>query len=88
MMINGSFSLKRAEKLADRVKQDEYPSAKNAIRYLIRLVWCRNATKEEVDTTLEFLGCEPNETTETINKEKLIDFCHVLLNSSEFLYVD
>ena len=42
----------------------------------------------EVDSTLEFLGCESEDATENIDKEKLIDFCHVLLNSSEFMYLD
>jgi hypothetical protein len=88
MMINGRFALERAENLAARVETSNCPTADETVRYLIRLAWCRHATDSEVAATLDFLGCKAGQATDTIAKEKLIDFCHVLLNSSEFLYID
>jgi hypothetical protein len=41
----------------------------------------RAPTADESATAAAFLG-------DGISKERLVDLCHVLLNSNEFLYVD
>jgi hypothetical protein len=88
MMINGRFSLQRADKLAARIKSDECSTADEAVRHLIRLAWCRRATNEEVSSTLKFLQCAPDDDLKKIDQQQLTDFCHVLLNSSELVYLD
>ncbi len=88
MMINGTFSLQRAQKLAERVATQDCSTAGEAIRYLTRLTWSRQPEEEEMAAALEFLDSQLEHDLQTIDKEKLVDFCHVLLNSSEFLYVD
>jgi hypothetical protein len=88
MMINGQFSLRRAGKLAERVEKRGYSTAGEAIRYLTRLTWNRQPTEDEMAAALEFLDSQPEQQLQAIDEEKLVDMCHVLLNSSEFLYVD
>ena len=52
----------------------------------IRAAWGRPATPDEVKRSLAFLGAEDD--ADTVAPERLTDFCHVLFNANEFLYVE
>ncbi|HSG71977.1 MAG TPA: DUF1549 and DUF1553 domain-containing protein, partial [Planctomycetaceae bacterium] len=81
MMINNDWVLKRAEKLAARLEQQKLESPEEELIQAFRLTWCREPTSDELAASLAFVGTPAS-------KDRLIDLCHVLLNSNEFLYVD
>lgn len=81
MMFNGEWTLARAEKMAERLKKMESESAEETLASAFRLSWGREPTPSELERSLEFVGS-------SISDDRLVDLCHVLLNSNEFLYVD
>ncbi len=86
LMINGSYPLERAKKFADHLKKQNPSTPADLLEHAFQITWNRKPTPEELEMALDFLG-DP-EKTPAINQNKLADFCHVLFNSNEFLYVD
>ena len=82
MMINGDYTLGHARKMAARLGQ--LAGDEQRVRSAIQWTWGRQPTAQELDSSLEFVASQSTED----ELAKLIDFCHVLLNSNEFLYVD
>ena len=87
LMINGEFVLQRATKMAERWKGSDL-AADQVVIAVVRSSLGREPTKLELQDALGFLGISAKAPASEIKPEKLIDFCHVLLNSSEFLYLD
>ena len=87
LMINGEFVLGRATQMAERLRNTE-PHARSAVIAATCAVWGRAPTESELATALDFLGAELDQPIGKISPELLTDFCHVLLNSNEFLYLD
>jgi len=81
MMINGDWVLGRAKKFAERLKKQKLESSEETIIFATRLAWGREPTSDELTNAVQFIGTP-------INDDRLTDFCHVLLNSSEFMYVE
>jgi hypothetical protein len=85
-MINGPFMLYRSKILAGRIEKATKGSEnlrEAQVNEAYRLVFGRKPSSEELSLAEAFLAegdGKPN--------ERLADFCHVLLNSNEFLYVD
>jgi hypothetical protein len=81
LLLNGDFTLERAQHWCDRLgcKGDERAFVLTAYR----TAWGRCATDEEIATGVHFLQRQAALTT-----SPRIDFCHALLNANEFLYVD
>ncbi len=88
MMTNGAYALGRAAQLASRVWQLPLESADQRLAYAFRLTWGRAPSPAELSESLRFACDSAERYPPRLNREKLIDFCHVLLNSNEFLYVD
>jgi hypothetical protein len=88
LMINGDYALGRARKLAARLGQRPDATPSDTLRDAFRLAWGREPTTFELGRAMEFVCADPTVEQPVIDAENLIDFCHVLLNSSEFLYVD
>jgi len=96
-LINGDWTLARAKALAARVERLQPPASNN--RSLIGLAYHlglgRQPEPEEIADALAFInhqaklppGHAPRSNT-SADRAALVDFCHVLLNSNEFLYVD
>lgn len=78
LMINGPWMLARAQALAERVERD---GKVDRVKFLYQTLLGRLPSTEESASATKFLG-------DGGSKERLIDLCHVLLNSNEFLYVD
>lgn len=81
MLLNSEIVLSFAASLASRVKTSagEDPRAQVALAH--RLALSRAATEREIESGMAFLadpGAAPG--------EALVDYCHVLLNTHEFLY--
>lgn len=87
LLINGLYGLERAKALAARLRKDSPDSPQSLIRRAVLLAWGREPTEQEMQDALQFLIDESQETL-AIDANRLFDFCHILFNSSEFLYVD
>jgi cytochrome c553 len=82
-MINGPWMMLRAKAFARRLSQPSSATLDERISTAYRLAYGRPPTGDEARFATEFL-----QSTAADEKDALVDFCHVLLNSSEFLYVD
>jgi hypothetical protein len=78
-MINGSWTLERAAQFANRISQAKTVQQKVELAY--QLAYSRKPTDLEIKSAVAFLAEQPG-------TQGLVDFCHVLLNSNEFVYVD
>ncbi|APW58925.1 PSD1 and planctomycete cytochrome C domain-containing protein [Paludisphaera borealis] len=85
LLINGSWTLARAKAMAGRL--DRLTAEASGDRDQARIAWAyrlafgRQPEADELADGLAFLR-RPDP------REALVDYCHVLLNSNEFLYVD
>lgn len=87
LLINGDYAVGQATKLAERLQNRDTPVTE-VLTYAFRLTWGRSPTAEELQIALRFVAVDQTETAPTLDQERLIDFCHVLFNSNEFLYID
>lgn len=93
VMLNGSFAMKRARRFASRVRS-ETPGGDQATRIdrAFRLALSRSPTEEEQGLAIELLRRQAVELSGAKNTNgstgrPLEHLCHMLLNTSEFLYV-
>ena len=84
-MMNDDMVLDWAKGLAHRVKNDAGMPPKAQVERAFRLTFHRSPTERELVSGLNFLE---RQTKITSPEAALADFCHVLLNSNEFLYLD
>jgi hypothetical protein len=83
LMINGQWPLKRAEAMAKRVERESASADWGAtIDAAYRVAYDRLPKPDERKDALSFF------TQSQDAKQALVDLCHVLLNSNEFLYAD
>ncbi|MFM9963569.1 MAG: PSD1 and planctomycete cytochrome C domain-containing protein [Planctomycetaceae bacterium] len=87
MMINSKSALSHAAEFARRVKSEGGSERESQVATAYRLAFGREATAVEVAAAIEFLNRQAAQNA-TAASAVLTDFCHVLLNSNEFLYVD
>ncbi len=97
LLINGDWPLARAEALAERLERLEPASHddRGRITLAYRLAFGRRPGRDEVAEIAAFLVRQSRLTRPSVrdlddaaDQSTLTDFCHVLLNSNEFLYVD
>lgn len=88
LMINGDYVLGRATKLAERVRDAKFETRDDALDYVFRLAWGRAPSNAERGQAIRFVGPATDPEGRTIDQNRLVDFCHVLFNSNEFLYID
>lgn len=90
LMINGSWMLKRAEAMAKVLENKKFENDEALIEYGYLLTFGRKPHEEEIRLTTEFLNQQRELAVQKKQPETMAlkDFCHVLLNSNEFLYVD
>ncbi len=97
LLVNGEWALGRAEAFARRLEREESASAgiNQRVVSAYRLAFGRAPEPEEISEAIEFLGRQARSTGASPHRadtaalhSALVDFCHVLLNSNEFLYVD
>jgi hypothetical protein len=88
LLINGTYALGRAEKMADRLVEINFADATGLVDHAIRLTWGRRPTEAEAASSLTFLEVTGGQEPAMIERQGLIDFCHILFNANEFLYLD
>jgi hypothetical protein len=81
LMINGPWMLKRAEVFAKRLAARGDSELAGVVDHAFQLCYGRLPSDAERAGALTFLKQQGRDAA-------LVDFCHVLLNSNEFLYVD
>lgn len=103
LMINSLWTNQQASLFADRIrhtklnngkmlydKTQEMPIDEQSIEIAYRLAFGRRPTAEERARAMQFLSdaedCGQENTP--LQQQSLVDFCHVLLNSNEFIFVD
>jgi cytochrome c553 len=82
-MINGPWMMLRAKALARRLDDSSSATLEERAAQAFQLAYGRTASVEELAAAVAFL-----QSSDASADDSLVDFCHVLLNSSEFLYVD
>jgi Protein of unknown function (DUF1549)/Protein of unknown function (DUF1553)/Planctomycete cytochrome C len=96
-LVNGEWALARAEALAARLEHAQPASTNYQDRVVLafRLAFGRSPEPHESAEAIAFLnrqarstGAAPHRTDVAADHAALVDFCHVLFNSNEFLYVD
>ncbi len=96
-LVNGEWVLARAERFAARLENSLPASNQHEERIALafRLALGRMPEREETAESVEFLGRQarssgaaPHRVDALVDHAALVDFCHVLFNSNEFLYVD
>ncbi|MCE9560626.1 MAG: PSD1 and planctomycete cytochrome C domain-containing protein [Planctomycetes bacterium] len=92
LLMNGNGTLARAEAFAARVMPADGKNAPAGVTEAYRRAFGRSPTTEEAAEALEFLkqqvGVARNAVTPDSRRKGWSDFCHSLLNSNEFLYID
>ena len=88
LMINGDYTLARARKMAEQLQAQEFSTLAETLTYACRTTWGREPTESELANSVQFFGAASGEQEQVVDRDTLIDFCHVLFNSNEFLYVD
>src|SRR5262249_32632045 len=94
LLLNGELTLGHARAWAEALhaRHGEDPKAMVASAY--RAAWGRPADAEEIDLGLRFLTRQSGThrdlaaSEEQARKMALTDFCHAVLNTNEFVYVD
>ncbi|MFP6657151.1 MAG: DUF1553 domain-containing protein, partial [Pirellulales bacterium] len=84
LMINGPWTLARARAMSKRLTSQKR-SAAETVDAAYQIAFCRDANEEEREASRNFLTAK---TEERVDQNALLDFCHALLNSNEFLYID
>jgi hypothetical protein len=100
LLLNGDFALERANRLAETLREQFGAEEAQIVRRAYRLAWGRPPCEEEVQLGLRFLSNQTDtllarEHPAGVKKDRgtarmaaLADFCHALLNTNEFLFVD
>jgi hypothetical protein len=97
LLINGEWALARAKALAIRLERLEPKSTDHRARIVLayRLTFGRPPEPDELEQAARFLECQARLASSTArqaeianNRAALVDFCHVLFNSNEFIYLD
>ena len=97
LLINGDWSLARAKILAARIERVGPSSTDDHDRVVLayRTVLGRQPEPDELAEAVAFIDRQANllphsakRSITAFDHDSLVDFCHVLLNSNEFLYID
>ncbi len=93
LMINGQYARDRAGAMAKRLSTvADSTDPESVLRSAFHLAWGRDPSPQQMTAALTFLsasGAESADGQEDLPKEeRYVDFCHVLFNSNQFLYVD
>ncbi|MFM7150728.1 MAG: DUF1549 and DUF1553 domain-containing protein, partial [Gemmataceae bacterium] len=86
-MLNGEFSQEQALALAERSRQEIPGDLSGQVRRIIRLIGGRNPSPDEVRKDLTFIH-SLQEKRKLDEKDALIVYCLLMVNSNEMIYLD
>jgi hypothetical protein len=93
-ILNSEFLFSQSEKMATRISEMAGLEIEPRVKVGFQIVFARQPTESELAKSLAFLneqeqGFVSNETpVEKARQMALANFCHMLLSSNEFLYVE
>ena len=96
LLINGQYTLARAEKMADHLLRQPDLTTRELLERAALSAWGHPPQPDEASRCFEFVrGPEQisdeafaEQAANTVDAQRWSDLCHVLLNSNEFLYVE
>jgi hypothetical protein len=100
LLLNGDFALERGQHLAASLHERFGENEARMIAEGYRLAWGRPPHKDEIPLALRFLSTQTETLWErrhtdagsmdraAVRRAALADFCHALLNTNEFLFLD
>ena len=88
LLINSPAMLERAQQFAARVRREVSGGWESSVRLAYQLSVSREPTEVESRRAVEFLVPADKAVDEQATSARFVDFCHALLNSNEFLYID
>ena len=93
-MLNDEFVLEQARFFANRVAQESNNSAPEVrVATAYRIAFGRNPMEKETTWSVDLLRrhnarfSQTNMPPDEADKRALVQFCHMLLNANEFLYI-
>ena len=88
-LMNNPFVLQQAEQWAERTLAEAGPDAEpeSVVRQLYETAFTRPPTAAEVEAALAFLEPGEGEALATVSRDRWAEFCHVLLNVKEFVFL-
>lgn len=93
-MLNSEFLFSQSEKMAARISESVGTEIEQRIKLGFQIVYSRQPTESELAKSIAFLYEQEQEYVSTgspaeeSRQRALADFCHMLLSSNEFLYVE
>ena len=84
LLLNSDLPNQQARAIAARVKREAGPDAESRVRLAYTLIFCRAPVAEEMRQAQDFLQRHPRAKTDA----PLEQLCLVLLNASEYLYLN
>ncbi len=93
-VLNSEFLFSQSEKLAVRISETAGPESDQRVKLGFRIVLARQPAESELTKSVTFLKEQEHGyvsadiPAENRRQMALADFCHMLLSSSEFLYVE
>jgi len=87
LLLNGDYALKRSDRLASRLLAENLDPTQT-IEVAFRSVWGVDCRQQELDRAFAFLNLHSGETSQDLDAVRFADFCHVLFNSNQFLYLE
>ncbi len=91
LLLNGEFTKERAQRLGSDLLNQFATDDSSLVAQAYRSAWGRNPTEEETRLGVGFIADQTKRLKAQGNdarKAAVVDFCHSLLNTNEFLYVD
>lgn len=93
-VLHSEFLFSQSERLAARISATVDPENAPRVKRGFQIVFARQPTESELAKSVAFLSeqergyVSPEVTAEKAQQLALADFCHMLLSSNEFLYVE
>ena len=87
LLLNGKYALGQASKFADRLAAMQLPPDET-LRMAFRWTWGREPSQQEWEKATQYVNYVAGEDAPAIEVDKLSDFCHILFNSNQFLYLE
>ncbi len=100
LLLNSDFVLERSQALAAKLSEHFGEDEARLVAHGYRLAWSRQATVGEIELGQRFVSKQAEMLRtranagggamdgEAARRAALADFCHALLNTNEFLFID
>jgi hypothetical protein len=86
LLFNSKWPLEQAKKMAHKIEQKKL-SLKEKVNRIFQLAYSREVTEHELQSSLAFIREQIKNHPKQGEKLAIVDLCHVIMNSNEFLYL-